>query len=254
MVTSSAVRRFVYWYLPSIASLVATAVFAYGFAAFLRGDVGSPVEIGAPAAAAAPVANKAMLTPIVLGDSLARGAGDETGLGISGRLDEELKRRGIRARRAYNLGVNGARTADLVRQLDSANVEQLLRESNVIVISIGGNDLWGGSDWRTAPPPDPEKAMNDVLDRIESVVERVRTLNPNARVFFVGLYSPMGKVLAPYVARWNARMLERFGNDGDFTVVQTVDLFSHRDRLSLDRFHPNGEGYGLIARRIADAL
>jgi lysophospholipase L1-like esterase len=248
-----AVRRFVYWYLPLLVSLAATAVFAYGFAAFLRGDTGSPVDI-APAPAATTAAAPAMLTPIILGDSLARGAGDETGLGIAGRLDQELKRRGVRARRTYNLGVNGARTADLLRQLDSTNVQQLLRDANVIVISIGGNDLWGGSDWRTAPPPDPEKAMTDVLERIASVVDRVREVNPKARVFFVGLYSPMGRVLAPYVARWNARMLERFGGDGDFTVVQTADLFSHRDRLALDRFHPNGEGYGLIARRIADAL
>jgi lysophospholipase L1-like esterase len=253
MVPSRAVRRFVYWYLPLIVSLAATAVFAYGFVSFLRGDTGTPVDI-APAPIATPAAAPATIAPLVLGDSLARGAGDETGLGISGRLDQELKRRGLKARRTYNLGVNGARTADLLRQIESANVQQLLREANVIVISIGGNDLWGGSDWRTAPPPDPEKAMRDVLDRIDTVVKRVRAANPKARIFFVGLYSPMGKVLAPYVARWNARMLERFGGDGDFTVVQTADLFMHRDRLALDRFHPNGEGYELITRRIADAL
>ena len=249
------VRRFLFWYLPLIASALATAVFAYGFVAYLRGDTGTPVEIASrlpvPDTSTAP---RTQLTPIIVGDSLARGAGDEQGLGIAGRLDQELKRRGINARRTYNLGVNGARTADLLRQIDSANVQRLLRESNVIVISIGGNDLWGGSDWRSAPPSDPEKAMRDVLDRIEAVVERVRAANPRARIFFVGLYSPMGRALSPYVARWNARMLERFGRDTDFTVVQTADLFSHRDRLALDRFHPNGEGYGLIARRIADGL
>ena len=85
-------------------------------------------------------------------------------------------------------------------------------------------------------------------------MERVRAVNPSARIFFVGLYSPMGKMLSPYVTRWNARMLERFGGDTDFVLVQTADLFSHRDRLSLDRFHPSGDGYELIARRIADAL
>lgn len=248
-------RRFLFWYLPLFASLLATAVFAYGFVAYLRGDTGEPVELMRPAAMAqAPPAPRALIAPIILGDSLARGAGDERGLGISGRLDQELKRRGVKARRTFNIGVNGARTADLLRQIDAANVQELLRQSNVIVISIGGNDLWGGADWRSAPPPDPEKAMNDVLDRIAAVVERVRGANPNARIFFVGLYSPMGKMLSPYVTQWNARMLQRFGSDAEFTLVQTADLFSHRDRLALDRFHPNGEGYELIARRIADAL
>jgi lysophospholipase L1-like esterase len=246
-------RRILFWYLPVITALAAATLFAYGFVSYLRGDVGTPVEImAAPAAATA--APRTLVAPLILGDSLARGAGDEQGLGIAGRLDQELKRRGVQARRTYNLGVNGARTADLLRQLDAANVQELLRQSNVIVISIGGNDLWGGADWRTAPPADPEKAMRDVIARIEQVVSGVRKANPNARIFFVGLYSPMGKMLSPYVSRWNARMLEKFGADGDFALVQTADLFSHRDRLSLDRFHPNGEGYGLIARRIAAAI
>ena len=248
-------RRFLFWYLPLFASLLATGVFAYGFVSYLRGDTGEPVEVARPQAVAqVQPAARSLIAPIIVGDSLARGAGDERGLGISGRLDAELKRRGVRARRTFNIGINGARTSDLLRQLDAANVQELLRQSNVIVISIGGNDLWGGADWRSAPPPDPEKAMNDVLDRIAAVVERVRAANPDARIFFIGLYSPMGRVLSPYVTRWNARMLERFGGDADFTLVQTADLFSHRDRLSLDRFHPSGEGYELIARRIADAL
>ena len=252
-------RRLLFWYLPITTSLAAAAIFGWGFVSYLRGDTGEPVDVGAmrvltPSAAATAPAQWTTVMPIILGDSLARGAGDQQGLGIAGRLDQELRRRGVQARRTYNLGVNGARTADLLRQLESPNVQQMLRESNVIVISIGGNDLWGGADWRSAPPPDPEKAMSDVLGRIERIVERVREVNPDARIFFVGLYSPMGRVLAPYVARWNARMLEEFGGDPNFTLVQTADLFSHRDRLALDRFHPSGDGYGLIARRIADAL
>jgi len=138
-------------------------------------------------------------------------------------------------------------------------VQQLLHEANVIIVSIGGNDLWGGHDWRTATPPNPDAAMDDVLQRIETVMKRIRAGNPRARLFFVALYnpfttSPFGKQLTMFVNRWNARVLQRFGSDPDFTLVQTSDLFSHQDRLALDRFHPSGEGYALIARRIADAL
>lgn len=246
-------RRFLFWYLPLGVSLFAAAIFAWGFVAYLRGDTGTPVELP-PRTEPVAQAPNTIIAPILLGDSLARGAGDETGMGISGRLDDELRRRGVHAQRTYNLGVNGARTQDLIRQLDAPNVQQLLAQSNTILISIGGNDLWGGNDWRSAPPADPEQAMNVVLDRIAAVLERVRKANPKARIFFIGLYSPMGPSLAPYLAQWNARMLQRFGRDPNFTLVQTADLFTHRDRLALDRFHPSGEGYGLIARRIADAL
>lgn len=252
-------RRFLFWSLPIGAALVAAVVFGYGFASYLRGDTGTPVDLGArpaPSRAAAPVN---IIAPVILGDSLARGTGDETGLGIPGRLDAELRRRGIRARRTYNFAVNGAKTKDLLAVLDRENVREILRESNVILVSIGGNDLWGGNDWRNAAPPDPDATMNEVLGRIETAVERIRAANPKARIFFVGLYnpfvkSPMGAQLTTLVHRWNARLLEHFGSDRDFTLVQTEDLFSHRDRLSVDRFHPSGEGYELIARRIADGM
>ncbi|MGZ5444630.1 MAG: GDSL-type esterase/lipase family protein, partial [Thermoanaerobaculia bacterium] len=252
-------RRLFFWYLPLFAALIAIALFAYGFVAYLRGDRGEPVDFLPRPAAAAPAASRELVAPVILGDSLARGAGDERGLGISGRLDAELRRRNIRARRTYNLGVNGVRTADLLRQLESPNVQQLLRDANVIVVSIGGNDLWGGTDWRNAAPPNPDDVMGGVLTRIETALERIRAANPNARIFFIGLYnpfvsSPEGAKLTSLVNRWNARLLEHFGDDPNFTLVATADLFSHRDRLSVDRFHPGGEGYELIARRIAESV
>ncbi len=155
--------------------------------------------------------------------------------------------------------MSGARTPDLLTLLDRPNVRQLLRESNVIIVSIGGHDLWGGNDWRNAGPEQAEATMSDVLGRIETAIERIRAANPKARIFFVGLYNPFitaanGRQLTTLVNRWNARLLDHFRDDPDFTLVATADLFSHRDRLALDRFHPGGEGYGLIARRIADAL
>ncbi len=251
-------RRAFYWYIPLFTALVAAAAFGAGFYSFLTGDTGKPVDFAAPGGpvTAAPAQT---IAPIILGDSLARGAGDSTGLGIGGRLDGELKRRSVPARETVNIAVNGARTPDLLRQLESANVRRLLGEANVIILSIGGNDLWGGNNWREATPPDPEAAMDQVIEQIEQIVKIVRAQNPTARVFLIGLYNPfrttpVGPKLTSLVTRWNARVSERFSGDPNFTVVQTADIFSHHDRLSVDRFHPGGEGYALIARRIADAI
>jgi lysophospholipase L1-like esterase len=250
-------RRFLYWYLPVGTAVIAAAVFAWGFTNFLRGDLGTPVNVVPVRTSTAAPATE--LVPMILGDSLARGTGDESGRGIGQRLDEELRTRRIRARRTFNLGINGARTNDLLRQLETPNVRRLIGEANVIIVSIGGNDLWGGADWRTAAPPNPDAVMTDVVSRIEKIIATIRTLNPKARIFFVGLYNPFaatpaGRMMNTMVNRWNGRVLERFGSDPGFTLVQTADLFTHRDRLAIDRFHPAGEAYGLIARRIADAL
>ncbi|HWW60674.1 MAG TPA: GDSL-type esterase/lipase family protein [Thermoanaerobaculia bacterium] len=251
-------RRFVFWVVPLTVALAATLIFGWGFYAFIRGNLGQPVD-WVPRANASAAAPRDVLTPIIVGDSLARGTGDSTGLGIAGRLDQELRGRRIRANRTVNLGINGQRTINLQRQLESRNIRTLLAQSNVVIVSIGGNDLWGGSDWRNAPPSDPDAVMGEVLDRIGRVLQTVREANPRARIFFIGLYnpfasSPIGAQLTTLVNRWNARLLERFGRDANFTLVQTSDLFSHHQRLSVDNFHPGDEGYALIARRIADSF
>ena len=252
-------RRVVYWFVPFGAALVAAVGFGAGFYAFLTGDTGKPVDFLPRDGEVAAVAPRREIAAIVVGDSLGRGAGDPAGLGIGGRLDDELKRRRIPAQETVNIAVNGARTADLLQRLDSPNVRHLLGEANVVIVSIGGNDLWGGSDWRNAPPPDPAAVMDEVLGRVEKVIATVREASPTSRIFLVGLYNPFrdapfGAQLNGLVNTWNARVVERFSSDSNLTVVQTVDIFSHRDRLALDRFHPGAEGYELIARRIADAL
>jgi lysophospholipase L1-like esterase len=251
-------RRFLVWYLPLAAGVAAAILFGAGFYSFLRGDIGTSVAI-ASASRVTTAAPRQQVAPIILGDSLARGTGDESGLGIGGRFVDELRRRHVDAKNIVNLAVNGARTRDLEQQLASRNVQTLIAQSNVVIVSIGGNDLWGDNNWRNAPPRDPEGVMKGVLDRVESSVTIIRGANPSARIFVIGLYNPFvstpfGKMLTPFVNRWNALLVERFGSDPNVVIVQTSDIFAYRDRLSFDRFHPNDEGYTLIARRIADAI
>jgi lysophospholipase L1-like esterase len=251
-------RRLTYWILPLTAAALAALAFGAGLYSFLRGDTGAAVTVLAPTRAEG-AAPHATIAPLVLGDSLARGTGDDTGLGIGGRLVEELHRRRVPVNNAVNVAVNGARTGDLEKQLANHNVRVLLAQSNVIIVSIGGNDLWGENNFRNALPRDPERAFDEVLDRVTGIVHTIRAANSTARIFVVGLYNPFvtapfGRMLTPLVNRWNASLVERFAADGNVVVVQTSDLFAYHDRLSFDRFHPGDEGYELIARRIADAL
>jgi len=250
-------RRFLYWYVPLGAALIAAAVFASGFYSFARGETGTPVNI-APARAVNAAPPAGTIAPIIVGDSLARGTGDETGLGIGGRLVEDLRQRKFKTNSIVNIAVNGARTADLINQLESPNVRTLLAESNVIIVSIDGNDLWG-DNFRNTPVKDPEKILDFVLIQTARVVASLRSASPNARIFVIGLYNPfastpMGGLLTPLVSDWNAKLIQKFARDPNVVVVQTSDIFRWRDRLSPDRFHPGDEGYALIARRIADAF
>lgn len=256
-------RRFWFWYLPVAVAAVFTAVFAYGFIIGVRGGVGTRVTVPEASVLPADATTKGPMRILVVGDSLARGTGDQTGLGIHGNLAAELRRRKIDHKPPVNLAVNGAKTADLVATLESANVRRLASESRVIIVSIGGNDLFGAANRDNADQrpvmKNPAEVMNDIEERVASVVTTARSASPKARIFVIGLYNPFSST--PFaaqthaaVAEWNARLLRRFASDRGISIVATADLFSHHDRLSADRFHPGAEGYALIGRRIADAL
>jgi len=129
-----------------------------------------------------------------------------------------------------------------------------------VIISIGGNDLWGGPEGlRRSPLQNAEKVMDATLDSLDRIVKKVRSVNPRARIFIIGLYNPFvnapfGNLLSVLVGKWSSMEFDRFATDTNVTIVETSDLFSHHARLSLDNFHPNDEGYELIARRIAESL
>ncbi|MBI2212099.1 MAG: hypothetical protein HYU52_00490 [Acidobacteria bacterium] len=251
-------RKLLFWYLPVTIALAAATLFGYGFHLLFRDDVGT--TIAAPVTEAVARAPQGPLRIVILGDSVARGTGDETGEGIGGAIDKELQRRSITHDQHVNLAVNGAKSADLLRQLDSPSIRRFVAEANVVVVSIGGNDLFGDVAGRAADrPPDPAAAMNRTEEQVAKVIGEIRAINGNARIFYVGLYNPFvttkfGTFVNPAVTEWTVRLTRRFSKDDNVTIVQTFDIFSHRDRLSADRFHPGAEGYRMIGRRIGESI
>lgn len=103
-----------------------------------------------------------ILRVLVLGDSVAAGSGDETGYGIAGRLRQELNSPTVEV---ANGGIPGARIHDVLRAMRSRKDQ--VRKSDVIVLSIGGNDLYGSQTERAVALLSPDLRMNQVRRRIE---------------------------------------------------------------------------------------
>jgi lysophospholipase L1-like esterase len=191
---------------------------------------------------------------VVLGDSVAHGAGDERGLGISGWLGRYT------GAPITNLGVNGARTANVRALLRNESVQSQVRSASVIVLSIGGNDLYGDSIARVLARVFPNVEQEITLAKVHCVVAALRQLNPTARIDVLGLYNPyhhstLTAWLDDQVNRWDARLIWSFAASPHVNVVRIADLFQRDDRISpLDRFHPASLGYSLIASRIAASL
>lgn len=196
---------------------------------------------------------------VTLGDSLAYGAGDEGARGIAGRLGTELEARGFRTADVTNLGVNGARTTDLLARLEQERVRSSVAGADVVVLSIGANDLFRTQADREATLRAPFIAAQQILERIVTIVNQIHRLNPDARVMILGGYNPApghsyAMMVNQYLELWDAKLIATFEEDPRVTIITLADIV-RQDRLSrYDSFHPGGEAYQLTAERIAGIL
>ena len=196
---------------------------------------------------------------VAIGDSLAYGAGDESGQGIAGRLEEELRRLGVRSVETVNLGVNGAQTSDLLARLRSKRTREAIAAADAVVLSIGANDLFRTPHSREEILRAPFAVAERILGRIESIVADIHSINPNARVLLLGGYNPVpGHEWAPtinqYLGMWDATLAARFEDDRRVAVVKMADIVTPQRLSRYDRFHPGAAAYQEAAKRIASML
>ena len=257
--------RFWVWRVPAAIASLAGLLFLAGFVLALRGRLGEPVGGPPPP----PVSGEIPIKPagrsllLVLGDSLARGTGDETGKGFAADVVEALKKRSPLD--VANVAVNGAESSDVLSGLDSENVRRLAASADWILLSVGGNDLSHALPREAAMTSSPLEEIGAARARYASnlrqILSRLRESNPRAPVYVVGLYDPFGgegpqaRIGASVILSWNALIEETALSFPKVFVVPTFDLFYGRpDRLAVDRFHPNSKGHQAIADRILQLL
>lgn len=202
-----------------------------------------------------------------IGDSLAKGTGDDKGLGFAGRTVQTLTEQKIESQLRNNLGINGLKTAGLLEMLEEKGVKHALQQSNVILLSIGGNDLFQGAQalqnggqlptWN-----DLEKAIKEAGENFKKIVKKLNEINPDAQLVYVSLYNPftdlkdMKGIGNRAVSSWNLLTSEVLSSYEHTLVVPTFDLYVNNGGryLSSDHFHPNQDGYQIIAERIAQSI
>jgi lysophospholipase L1-like esterase len=199
---------------------------------------------------------------VALGDSLTRGTGDDSGKGYVGYVVDELQTKTKQTIYVKNLAIKGQRSAGLAAQLQQVEVQRQIKQADVILMTIGGNDLFqSGEALRNFSLERINQAKAQYLQNLHTIFKTIRSLNPDAVVFYISLYNPFNdlkdaKTTSAVVREWNFKSAEVAANYPNIITVPTFDLFelNVNDYLYSDKFHPNKEGYKLIGQRVASLI
>ncbi|HEX7752846.1 MAG TPA: arylesterase [Novosphingobium sp.] len=179
---------------------------------------------------------------LALGDSLFAGYGVERGQGYPERLEAALRARGVNARIA-NAGVSGDTTAG-GRQRLAFTLDSQERAPDLVVISLGGNDMLRG-----LPPQETRANLDAILAelkrrRIPAVLMGMLS-PPNLGADYRGQFDPIYPALA---RKYDAALVPFF----------LSPVFGKPGLVQTDRIHPTAEGIAAMvaatAGTVADKL
>lgn len=199
---------------------------------------------------------------VALGDSLTRGTGDSEGKGYVGNLVADLEKKTTQKLSINNMGIKGLTSVQLASQVKEVEVQREVKNADIILITIGGNDLFRGGQGLTNLS---DQALQPVEAQYEqnlnSILSQIRSVNSTANIFMIGLYNPFIKLenaeqTSKVVRAWNFKSAEISALYPKTVFVPTFDLFqlNVNQYLYTDQFHPNTEGYRLIAERVASLI
>jgi lysophospholipase L1-like esterase len=262
------------WTFLALVALFATIVFAGGFI-YATNQILYPKN-QAPLVTSQPIQKPDSTVGetdgihiLAIGDSLTAGTGDISGTGYVGHVKQMLEvQSGKPVYILNNLAIPGSRTSQWVEQLNNKQTQEAIAEADLILLSIGGNDLFqGGLGIFDEQNPEAfnakplEERSPDALKNIEIIMKSIHEFNSRATVVYIGLYHPflnidIEKTAAPAIYAWNTAVSSILQKYDRMYIVPAYDLFEReQDRfLAEDHFHPNSEGYERIAIRIAQIL
>ena len=279
------------WRVVGSIAFISTLLFMFGFV-YAAQDIINPKpsdlnEGQTPVNTATELFPQGELTIVALGDSLSKGTGDLSGDGgYVGKAKKKLAELTKKPVNVLNYAVNGWRVNNLLKSLAEPNMKNLVRNADIVLLTIGGNDLNHASDnpidvtnSKTQPTPAPaetakttndlpeinyteiKKGLPDIEQKLDQILTQIATLNPKAKIVYVGLYNPYytqdtTKEGSAILQKWNLHAQQIANKYPNMIVVPTYDLFQFEigKYLYTDEFHPNTLGYERMADRIVQAL
>ena len=162
---------------------------------------------------------------IAFGDSLTFGTGASSGMDYPSQLSK------IISRPVINAGRPGDTTSSALQRLEK---DVLAYSPDIVLITLGGNDLKNGVDADTA------------FKNLKMIVNLIH--NQGARVIIGGLHFP-------FRDRGYGRGYRKLADETGAVLIPHIleGIMGNRDLMS-DPIHPNDAGYKSMAERFREAL
>ena len=198
---------------------------------------------------------------LVLGDSLAKGTGDETGNGFAQEFAKSLSAQTGKKVETSNMAINGDVSSGLLTVIQKEEILKSVELSDLIFISIGGNEVKAfQSNRKDANATDVKITQDKYLSNLKGIMNLIESKNNKCKVVFIGLYNPFGDEISQENLKilydWNYKTEELLSSYPSAVVIPTYDLFKYNldNYLAQDKFHPNSKGYKAIANRISEVV
>lgn len=227
---------------------------------------------------------------VALGDSLTEGVGDSTHRGGYVPLIAETLRSDENVRRVStrNHGVSGDTTDDLLQLIEeNEEVRSSIEQATIIPITIGGNDVT--QTFRqvglNATMEDFEDTLEHYEENLHQIFSTIQSLNEETDIYIFGIYNPYHYYFSEFEELqevfnlWNHTTVEVAEEYEGIEFVEIDSLFNPLDidvasseELELlesvedveddahpylyeeDMFHPNDEGYQMMATALYEAI
>jgi lysophospholipase L1-like esterase len=201
---------------------------------------------------------------VAIGDSLTQGVGDETeNGGYVGILNHTFEDHHLNIS-VNNFGKKGNRSDQLLKRLEKDEVSSAIKEADIVLVTIGGNDIMKvvKTNFTNLTLEHFQEEKMEYVKRLSAIINKINELNPDTQIYLIGFYNPFESYfsnieqLGIIFNNWNQAAKSVTDEYDNVLFIPTNDLFINSDTelLAEDQFHPNTNGYKLIAKRILEHL
>lgn len=195
---------------------------------------------------------------LALGDSLTVGIGAWFGSGFVPLYKKRLEQHLHSTVLVSNQGINGLTSEGLLSMIRyNRYLQNLIREADIITVSIGGNDLIRAA--RMSRGNLHSSLLTQTLNRCEhntkEIVSEIIALKKDSSSYMIrllGLYNPIPQSEAAYqfVKQYNNFLISL--NNKKVASAPLLYAFQGRERelLFIDKVHPSSQGYRVITQQL----